>query len=317
MRRVVYTHSTALAFWERRAALGQPCNLEPIGVTPNTIAVPTVGEALGLCPLDAPATIHVLLPSCSKRRNRPGLLYHYCGVKIPKGGFCALTDQVAIAAPSMVFLQLAKELSFCEIVALGCYLCASFVRVATDFDQRGFSACDPRADLRSLAKYMDKMGSFPHAKRCRRALQYVCEGAASPRELAVSMLLTMPTSQGGYGFPRAILNAPIELSDSGKLNIGKQHLCVDMLWPAAKVVIEYDSDAWHSGIERINYDSKRRNQLKAMGFEVITITNSEVKSVQSMDRIAKALARCMGRRLRIRNSQWLQKNRSLRDLLTI
>ncbi len=315
MKRIIYTHRTALAFWERRAALGQPYNFESIGITPNTVSTPTPAEAQRLCPLDAPLPIHVMLPKQRARCSLPSIVYHYCTRRVPKGGFLSLNDHVAVASPAMLFYQLATDLNLPQLIELGYRLCASFVRVEEDFDQRAFVACDALTSAKEIAILLNRLDGFPNIVKCRKALMHVCDNAASPREVAVAMLLIMPTSQGGFGFTHAELNADISLSQHDRNNLGRHHLCVDMLWRKSKVALEYDSDRWHAGVERLNYDSRRRNQLKALGYEVITVTNDEIKDSAAFQRVAKALAKALGKRLRIRSASWAQKHQELRQLL--
>lgn len=315
MKRIIYTHSTALAFWERRAALGQPCNFKPIGITPNTVSAPTAAEAQGRCPLDAPLPIHVMLPKQRARCSLPSIMYHYCTRRVPKGSYLPINEHVAMASPAMLFYQLSSDLSLPQLIELGYRLCASFVKVEEDFDQRTFVSCDALTSVKEIANLLNRLDGFPNITKCRKALTYVHDNAASPREVAVAMLLTMPTSQGGFGLPHAELNAEIPLSQLDRNNLGRHHLCVDMLWRKSRVALEYDSDQWHASVERLTYDSRRRNQLKALGYEVITVTNNEIKDGVAFQRVANALAKALGKRLRVRSSSWAQKHQELRQVL--
>ena len=49
---------------------------------------------------------------------------------------------------------------------------------------------------------------------------------------------------------------------------GKLIARVDLAYPEARLVIEYDSDQWHTGVVRRHEDADRRNQLRAAGWTV-------------------------------------------------
>jgi very-short-patch-repair endonuclease len=51
----------------------------------------------------------------------------------------------------------------------------------------------------------------------------------------------------------------------------------DLAYPGAKLVIEYDSDQWHSGTERRHADAARRNRLRALGWTVIEVTPATLR----------------------------------------
>ena len=62
----------------------------------------------------------------------------------------------------------------------------------------------------------------------------------------------------------------------------------DLLWRDARVALEYESDAFHAGPDALMADSRRRNRLRALGYDVITLTNSEIKDVVAMDALANS-----------------------------
>jgi very-short-patch-repair endonuclease len=74
---------------------------------------------------------------------------------------------------------------------------------------------------------------------------------------------------------RAGLGAPVRqhrISDGGR-EIAR----VDLAYPDAKVVIEYDSGQWHSGTQRRHRDADRRNRLWALGWTVIEVTPATLR----------------------------------------
>jgi very-short-patch-repair endonuclease len=67
----------------------------------------------------------------------------------------------------------------------------------------------------------------------------------------------------------------------------------DLLWRSARVIVEYDSDAFHSGPAAGRRDAARHNALTALGYTVIHVTRDELRRrpERILVQIAAALAR--------------------------
>jgi very-short-patch-repair endonuclease len=59
---------------------------------------------------------------------------------------------------------------------------------------------------------------------------------------------------------------------------GKVIARVDLAYPESKLVLEYDSDQWHSGTSRRHRDAARRNELKALGWTVLEVTPAQLQA---------------------------------------
>jgi very-short-patch-repair endonuclease len=57
---------------------------------------------------------------------------------------------------------------------------------------------------------------------------------------------------------------------------------VDLAYPDEKLVVEYDSDAWHTGVARRHRDAERRNRLRALGWTVLEVTPGQLRSPQQL-----------------------------------
>lgn len=118
-------------------------------------------------------------------------------------------------------------------------------------------------------------------------------------ETALAMLLSMPKAKGGYGLPSPQLNAAVEVPKGDwRVAYGRQFRC-DLLWPTASLCVEYDSDMFHTGSQKIARDARRRNALASLGFMVITATKSQVTSIPGLDQLAYQVAKGLGVRLRM------------------
>lgn len=254
------------------------------------------------------APYHVLTFNPAARRTAKDVTYHLCTQSLPLPSFYELPDafRAFVVSPEFCFLQMAPRLSLIDRVRLAYLLCAQF-----GLTDGGVVLRAPVTDVAYLRRSMKRFKEFSGAKTALSALDWVADGAASPREVALSMMMSMPCRRGGYGFPVPQLNRPFGAGGRG-LRWGEGYVC-DLYWPQARLALEYDSDAWHVGTERINADAKRRGALALYGVDVLTVTNDQLKSIDEMDRIAAVVGRRLGRRVkRAREYDYRERQRCLR-----
>ncbi|MCL1896343.1 MAG: endonuclease domain-containing protein [Clostridiales bacterium] len=174
----------------------------------------------------------------------------------------------------------------------------------------------PLTNVKALKNLAGRMEGVNGQKNANRALRYIADGSGSPMETILFMLLTLPHQLGGYGLPAPVLNKRIDMAKAGISRSGKPYYVLDLFWPKAKLAIEYDSDSYHTGADRIARDAKKRSDLKARGITVITVTSGQVRSATEFERIAKLISRNLHGRLRFKNpGQFLKARRELRNLL--
>jgi very-short-patch-repair endonuclease len=51
----------------------------------------------------------------------------------------------------------------------------------------------------------------------------------------------------------------------------------DLAYPESRLLLEYDSDQWHSGTARRHRDATRRNQLRTLGWTVVEVTPADLR----------------------------------------
>lgn len=227
------------------------------------------------------------------------------------GDYLSLGNDIYIACPELAFLQSAETLSVPELAFLGLELCGAYVSRDGAFERNRPPTC-----REALAEYLDRHAGVRGVGKAREALEFVVDGSASPRESQCVALLCLPQRFGGYGFKLPQVNAKVNLNAGQRRMLGKSYLRCDLLWEERMLAIEYDSDSCHSGAEKINDDSLRRNVLRTIGITVIDVTNAQIKSAEAFHGIAVQVERLLGCRvLARRTSAWRGKNRALRDAL--
>ncbi len=122
-------------------------------------------------------------------------------------------------------------------------------------------------------------------------------------------------SHGGYalGIPR--MNYRIRASMAAQTVTGKQFFRGDMVWPDAKLILEYQSFEDHANEASRLKDSRRENALQSMGWTVVAITNDELDSMASTDVVAETLRKKLGAHKRPAVPHYHARKLKLRRLL--
>jgi len=231
-----------------------------------------------------------------------------------------IEDGLEISSPEFCFLQMAGTLSLPGLIQLGYELCGRYsLPIAVDLNppDRGFYNRLPLTSIKKLSAFIASMSGFKGSKKAVRALRYVLEGSASPMETKISMLLTLPYQLGGFGFPKPELNVRIIPRKSDRKTTNKEFYVCDLSWTDKNIAVEYDSNQFHAGSSQIAEDSKRRNSLKMMGINVITVTTQQIYNDSDFERVARVIAKCLGKRLSYKNPGFAVAHRDLRSVLNV
>ena len=254
------------------------------------------------------APIHVLVPDRSMRRSIRGATFHVCSKSLALSSYLYVQHGIYVACPELAVTGVAQRESVAHIVQLCYELCGSY-RLNND---DGFSKALPAATVASLKRFNYYNHSLRGGGALARALRFALDGSASPMETVVAMLLTLPPSLGGYGMPLPELNHRISAGNYHQSTIDKQFYVADMCWPKERLVVEYDSDEYHTGPERIAADSARRNAIEHRGYPVIVVGRHHVMNATEMDGIAYMVAKRLGRRICPQCNDWQAKRAELR-----
>ncbi|MCI8468222.1 MAG: hypothetical protein HFJ75_01755 [Eggerthellaceae bacterium] len=291
---VYLTHQSSLAFWRRWRAQGRR---PPAGARarPSHADRASALEILDGARLVIPGDDHVHVSMPGPVRGRSDRITFHRWPSVPsRGSFVAPAPGVYVAAPELAFVEAASFLDLEHLILLGYELCGRYA--LHEDSPSGFCACDAATTTAQLNRYLGRVDGMRGTARARRAASYVLDNAESPRESAMAVLLTLPYRLGGCALRRPVLNQSLALSPHQRQRMGRAAFRCDALWPEASLALEYESDRFHSGEEAFVRDSKRRNDLRSLGIDVVTMTNDEIRSRQSTNRIADSLARKIGQR---------------------
>lgn len=254
--------------------------------------------------------LHVLVRKDSVRRSSKDVVSHVASGSIPKGAILETGNGFYVISPELCFIQAACSMELPKLIELGFELCGTY-----DTSCEGLRTCNPLTTARKLSAFAESITNVNGKSKAVRALRYIAGNSASPMETILTMLLCLPYSMGGYGFALPILNHRIDVRKRARKAATKSYYVCDLYWPEYRVAVEYDSDEFHTGADRISGDSMRRNALAAMEITTIAVTNWQISDGGELNKIAHVLARRVGKQLRYKDPAFTRKSLELRKAL--
>jgi len=250
------------------------------------------------------------------------MIQHLFTGEAPEGCFISAKDILELSSPEFSFLQMSGRLSLVKLVELGYELCGTYslpVSGDNNVPDRGFNNRLPLTNVRQLSEFVSCMTGVKGLNKTAaiRALRYIIDGSASPMETKLAMLLTLPYKLGGFGFPKPKLNSRIIPSKTERKSSNKSFYSCDYFWPDHNTAVEYDSAQFHTGSSHITDDSNKRIFLMSMGITPITVTTQQLYDSYDFERVARVIAKCLGKRLAYKNPGFAAAHRKLREQLRI
>ncbi len=224
--------------------------------------------------------------------------------------FIRISDRIFMGTPEFVYAQLVPPLSFIDALRLGYGLCGHYLMIPSDDGTTTYiQLVEALTSRELLQRFIDHNEGLRGVGKVRSLLRFLCNGSASPMETALVLLLCLPVARGGYGLPFPKLNAPIDPTAHECSGIQQRRFFCDLLWNDANLVVEYDGEESHTGINHIARDSSRRNDLQHLGFTVLTVTRKQLYKHDGLQYLATQIAKHLGIHLRYQRSGITWENR--------
>ena len=307
---ICLSHNTALSVWRAARASLLPAPSISYAAVPEKVVAREV-RALrdsSLSTIVALERPHLMVASQDGKTSRCSVVCH-CPIasKAPPRLFSINLD-VCVVSVEDVFAQVSLRASVEALMLLAFELCGSYSLLPDG----SFVAAQPLTSVKRLASRVGALAPFPGSAKAATALRYSFDGAASPAEAKLAMLLCLRQTLGGYGFPVPRMNWRVDVTGDARKLTPRKYFVLDLFWADAMLDVEYDSNAFHRSPDALASNAERRNTLQAMGYTVITVTRDQMTSVDLFDDAARAIAKALHVRLRHSCKRWPRLRYGLR-----
>lgn len=258
-------------------------------------------------PLFGGRPVTLMVPEQAYRRRTEIITCHSAHAAIPPKSFYELREGLYIACPELVFARMGLYLDLIQLAELGMSLCARYYIGANDaIEDRPFSITTPK----KLSAYLDHVPEMRGSMKARRALALVMANSGSPVETKMALQFCVPLRMGGFKFPFTAMNYEISAGKMSSMTLQSAY-SIDLASPQRKFGLEYDGEAYH---EDSSKDKRRRNELKALGWEIFPIDKNVLFDARATKRAGEQIATCLHMRLR-RPPSWEESFTALRKSL--
>ncbi len=263
--------------------------------------------------------LHLLVPEDDVRRRVDGTVCHASRTVLPVGAILDAGGGLFVSSPSLSIVQAAR---LCDVPGLSFHaseLCGAYA--LADGACVAFETLPPATLAGLRAGLADIRAANPGIKvrglgTAERAVRYAVDGAASPAETVLTLLLCLPCALGGYGLPYPVSNVPLEVPTALRPLAERAVYKPDLYWERARLAVEYNGRGHDD--RRISLDARRLNAMaSSMGLTILVCTYEQLAGTGLFDRLARQVAHGLGVRLQgcRRIKDWAARRDALRARL--
>lgn len=207
--------------------------------------------------------------------------------------FYLLEPGLFVASPPLALFDLASDAEETELLLTACELCSIY---SPDPATGALLERPQIARVSDIEALAGQMGSAKGIRLASFAAKAALDRSRSPRESQLALLLSLPCSRGGYGLPQPLLNHPVALSPTAAGIYGRSSCECDLFFEKPRLAVFYDSEDTHLSVRQQHNDALRHNAFAVAGITELSVTNSQIKSPERMDRLAAVIAKACGKR---------------------
>ena len=311
---IYISHDSALHFWRTNPPAyileGADRNIRVLRRCPTSdVEV----RDFGLSELEfGPRPIDVLVPPGAPC-PRSILRYHEQKTQLPPRSLYPLRDGIHLVSPALCFVEKCASLPFIEALELGMELCGTYALrpdETNDYSPRNYQL----TSVLSLNRKTKGWQGIHGLKKARVVVLYLADGAASPMETKVYLLLCLPQKYGGFNIEKPEINVEMQLTEEERRILRQLKVKPDFFWRDAKLIVEYDGE-YHNDPVQAAKDAKRNVLLESLGYTVVSIKKQQVYDPLAFDNFASMVAEKTGRRIRPLTAKQHYARENLRDAL--
>ena len=265
----------------------------------------------------AAGPIHLLVQNPEERRRGSEIVCGCLGRRnfVPSSSIMYTGGGIYVISPELCILRLAVQLPRLEFLRaftdlLGIYAVSSI-------DRQSLISRRPILTKEGMQRYLEQVGSIPGAAAVKRALSWVVERSASPRETSMDLDLALPTRLGGQGLPPFHANYEYVLSDDARSITRRSYLVADVAWPERHYTLEYNSSKYHDDEEQKEFDFDKIAAMIRMKEACVPISNNNFSSYDSFSSIVNGVREVFGLRDRYSSDVDAQRRLTHEKLLEI
>lgn len=302
---LVLSHRTAWLFYHAPhrhevLASGEDFAINELGLPSRRVAerLQRFLRACGIpgCDLE---TIDILLAMDFMRTDSKPFRPHVLGAIVSAGDVHELVPGVCIVREELCFMQASTWMSRLELIEYGYELCGRYEVPLSRPGNRPDSYIEltqPVTTRDEIRAYLVGRAGLRGSRKAADALVRVRDGARSPAECAVAMLVNLDKKDGGLGSRSIQLNYRIEVPPAVRPLTTSSHFEVDIYVPRLRAGVEYDGEV-HADARQRARDAERLSALAAMGVHVDVVTRRQLAEQLPLHRAMSAVARNLKIRL--------------------
>ena len=240
---------------------------------------------------------------------------------LPEAALIEVSPHLYFEGPELILIHMASQTDAVRLAQIIMELCGTYSPCPAPDDNgwtRTLYDLPPVTTIERICAYARHVRQRGGKAVLQEALRLAAEGAASPAETILALVMSLPREMGGYGFPMPSLNAKLTVPDEERDMVGGEAYYLDAFWQDAYADLEYESTEFHldplvaaslvatrdnpkegspyatwrrERITKADADRRRMRDLQLLGLQVIPVTSFDLHSVRRLDQVAQALAR--------------------------
>lgn len=280
----------------------------------SLMRLPLVQHVLGV-------PLHFLVDVSASRSCAKNIKHHLWTGNMPRGAIYESAGAGDLTSPEMTLLLMARWMPVVRLALCMYELCGTFAVYSMPQElqelvtkngtdrlniqagwRRVHNSKGAATDLwvRPAPLRLERLKEFAELNHSAyggnafyKATSMVAGITRSPLEAQAALLLSLPRTQGGYGF-KLTTNHPIPLSPSARKIYPHEYCEADIYIESPNgehiVAVECQGEAIHSGEAALASDANRTTALETMGINVVQITHADIRSAERMELIAEHIA---------------------------
>ena len=295
--------------------------------------------------------VHMLSDDKSKCTGAKSIRWHLLSKELPFGSVFEIEELDAGAtSPYMTLFTLARLVSDVHLLMAMYEFCGSFTvfrpsqKIEAYLERHTASAPlgadggwsrvrdgsgkptdlwkrPPLIEVEELQAFASEVEHLRGGKRFSKIAHMVNGVTASPFEVQISILLSLPRIKGGEGLREFSNNFEIRFSRDARQLVNKERAYADVYFEGesmrSPLAIECQGSIVHSGDAALMSDADRMLALQSMGVDVLPVTYRQIRNADNFRRIVRQVAKRLGKPYREKTDRMLASERELRRELFI